>query len=103
MSVFVYPSSRRMVSFTPPAPKLATVQKFGRQAARGPIRGFMNMWKIVVTDFHYPKTLLKTVGVLAILAVPLIRREGWYQQDAKKGAPWDRILAEREKLAAKAQ
>ena len=26
-----------------------------------------------------------------------------YQQDAKKGAPWDRILAEREKLAAKAQ
>ena len=86
MSVFVYPSSRRMVSFTPPAPKLATVQKFGRQAARGPT----------------PLTLLALV-LVAILAVPLIRREGWYQQDAKKGAPWDRILAEREKLAAKAQ
>ena len=89
----------RMVSFTPPAPKLATTQKFGRQPARGPIRGFLNMWKTILTDFHYPKAVLVNFGILALFAIPLIRREGWYQHDAKKGAPWDRILAEREKLA----
>ena len=88
-----------MVSFTPPAPKTATVQRFGRQAARGPIRGFLSMLKIFATDFHYPKTLLTQVGLLALFAVPLIQRESFYQADAKKGSPWDRILAQREKEA----
>ena len=91
-----------MVSFTPPAPKFPTVQKFGRQPARGPIRGFLNMWKIIATDFHYPKTVAKHLLILSVFAIPLIQREGWYQQDSKKGAPWDRILAEREKAAAAA-
>jgi hypothetical protein len=93
-----------MVSFTPPAPRVPTVQKFGRQAARGPIRGFLNMWKIILTDFYYPKTLGKHLVILSLFAVPFIQREGWYQYDSKKGAPWDRIIAEREKAeAAKAK
>ena len=91
-----------MVSFTPPAPKIATVQKFGRQPARGPIRGFLNMWKIMFTDFHYPKTLATQLVLLGLFAVPLIQRESFYQHDAKKGSPWDRIIAEREKAEAAA-
>ena len=89
-----------MVSFTPPEPKVATVQKFGRQAARGPIRGFLNMLKTVATDFHYPKAIAKNLLILSVFAIPLIQREGWYQQDSKKGSPWDRIIAEREKAEA---
>ena len=93
-----------MVSFTPPSPKIATVQNFGRQAARGPIRGFLNMWKIIITDFHYPKAIAKNLFLLSLFAVPLLQRESFYQYDSKKGAPWDRILAEREKAeAAKAK
>jgi hypothetical protein len=93
-----------MVSFTPPAPKYPTVQKFGRQAARGPIRGFLNMWKIMLTDFHYPKTVAKHLLILSLFAVPLINRESFYQHDSKKGSPWDRIIADREKAeAAKAK
>ncbi len=90
-----------MAVFTPPAPKYPKVQKFGRQPPRGPVMGFLNIFKIILSDFHYPKQILKTVGILGIFAVPLIMREGWYQYDAKKGAPWDRILAEREKAAKK--
>ena len=89
-----------MVTFTPPEPKYPTMQKFGRQAARGPIRGFLNMWKIVLTQAYYPKTLLKTFGILGLFAVPLIQRESFYQYDSKKGSPWDRIIAEREKEEA---
>jgi hypothetical protein len=40
------------------------------------------------------------LGLLAIFAVPLIQRESFYQYDSKKGSPWDRILAEREKAEA---
>jgi hypothetical protein len=90
-----------MVSFTPPAPRITKVQKFGRQPPRGPITGFLNMFKVMLTDIHYPKTLLRTIGVLALFAVPMIQRESWYQNDAKKGTPWDRILAEREKAQGK--
>jgi hypothetical protein len=83
---------------------MATVQKFGRQPARGPIRGFLNMLKIVATDFHYPKTIAKSLFFLSLFAVPLIQRESFYRHDSSKGAPWDRILAEREKAeAAKAK
>jgi hypothetical protein len=62
------------------------------------------MWKTVLTDFHYPKTLGKHLLILCLFAVPLIQREGRYQHDAKKGSPWDRIIAAREKAeAAKAK
>lgn len=86
-----------MLTFTPPEPQYPTMQKFGRQPARGPIRGFLNMWMTVFTQAYYPKTILRSLGGLALFAVPLIQRESWYQYDAKKGSPWDRILAEREK------
>lgn len=86
-----------MVSFTPPAAKYATKQVFGRQPPRGPIRGFLNMLRIVSTDMYYPKNLVKQGGLLLLFAVPLISREGRIQQDARKGAPWDRVLAQREK------
>lgn len=84
-------------SFTPPAAKIPTKQLFGRQPPRGPVRGFLNMLRIVTTNMHYPKTLLKQGGLVLLFAVPLISREDWYQHDGKKGAPWDRVLAEREK------
>jgi len=90
-----------MVSFTPPAPKFPTMQKFGRQAPRGPIRGFLNMWKIIVTDFYYPKVIFKNLAILALFAVPLIKKESFYRHDSSKGSPWDRIIAEKEKEMAK--
>jgi hypothetical protein len=90
-----------MVSFTPPAPKIATVQKFGRQPARGPIRGFLNAFKIMATDFYYPKVIGKNLFFLALFAVPLMNRESFYRHDSSKGAPWDRIIAEKEKEMAK--
>lgn len=90
-----------MAVFTPPAPKYPKVQKFGRQPPRGPISGFLNIFKIILTDAHYPKTIVKGLAILGLFAVPMIKREGWYQYDAKKGTPWDRILAEREKAEKK--
>ena len=93
-----------MVSFTPPEPRYPTSQQFGRQPPRGPIRGFLAMWKIIFTQMYYPKTILGTAGIFGLFAVPLIQRESYYQYDAKKGSPWDRILNQREKdEAAKAK
>ncbi len=91
-----------MVSFTPPAPKYPTTQKYGREPARGPIRGFGNMLKTIATDFHYPRAILVNLGLLALFAVPLIQRESFYRADSQRGSPWDRILAEREKAEAAA-
>ncbi len=92
-----------MVSFTPLAPRYPTVQKYGRQLARGPITGALNMLKIILTDFHYPKTIAKGLFFLGIFAVPLILRESAAQADAKKGSPWNRIIEQREKEAAARQ
>jgi len=60
------------------------------------------MLKIIATDFHYPKTILVNLGLLALFAVPLIKRESFYRADSQRGSPWDRILAEREKAQAAA-
>ena len=78
----------------------ATVQKFHRQPPRGPIGGFFNMLKIFVTDIHYPRAVFVNLGLVALCAAPLISRETFYQNDAKRGSPWDRIIAEREKSSA---
>ena len=91
-----------MVSFTPPAAKTPTTQKYGRAPPRGPIRGFGNMLRIIATDFHYPRAILVNLGLLALFAVPLIQRETFYRRDSQRGSPWDRILADREKAEAAA-
>ena len=83
-----------------PAAKVATKQIYGRQPPRGPIRGVLNMFRIILTDVYYPKNLLKHGGIFLLFAVPIVMREDWYQHDGKKGAPWDRVLAEREKKSA---
>ena len=76
-----------------------TRQKFGRQPPRGPPGGAINMLRIFFTNIYYPRTMFVNIGLVALFAVPLIARESWYQADARKGSPWDRVLAEREKNA----
>lgn len=88
-----------MVSFVPPEPKVPTVQQFYRQPPRGPVRGVLHMLRIAVTDFYYPRAVFVNLGLLALCAIPLVQRENFYFNDAKKGTPWDRVLAGREKKA----
>jgi hypothetical protein len=59
------------------------------------------MFKILATDFHYPKVIGKNLFFLALFAVPLIKRESFYRYDSAKGSPWERIIAEKEKEMAK--